>query len=482
MEDSSQGASWTAPKPEPWHAVCSPWSLAAQSPAGLAHLATKGDWIPARHLNLLNERLLSVAAGETKRLLVNMPPRHGKSTLVSQYFPAWYMGVFPDRKILLASYGAEFAETWGRRVRDALQEFGPRLFGVGVDETARSAKRFGLKGRKGGFSCCGAGGPLTGRGADLFIIDDPVKGVQDADSGRLRDRLWDWYRSVAYTRLEKGGAVVLVMTRWRRDDLAGRILEEQHGGKEMWETISLPAVATASDPLGRAVGAPLWPERFDGESLERIRGVVGPRTWSALYQQTPTLAGFAEWPAELFGPSIWFDAWPSDLGLRVVSLDPSKGKRDGYGDYSAIVKVGFCSRGIAWVDADLERRPVPRMIEDVLKHVAEFQPQVTAVESNQFQELVGVELGRLATERGFSTHIHPLENHLPKVTRIRMLGPRLTSGKLKFRAGSPGARLLVEQLQEFPLGSHDDGPDALEMALRVAGMWLNAGQEGTMQE
>lgn len=255
-------------------------------------------------------------------------------------------------------------------------------------------------------------------------------------------------------------------------------MDEQHGGKEEWETISLPAFAAADDPLGRAAGEPLWPERFDGAALERIRGVVGPRTWSALYQQTPSLEGFAEWPAELFGPSIWFDAWPADLHLRVVSLDPSKGKRDGYGDYSAIVKVGVCSRGIAWVDADLERRPVPRMIEDVLKHVSEFQPQVVVVESNQFQELVGVELGRLVTERGFSTTVFPLENHLPKVTRIRTLGPRLTSGKLKFRAGSPGARMLVEQLQEFPLGSHDDGPDALEMALRVAGMWASSLLEG----
>ena len=175
--------------------------------------------------------------------MVTLPPRHGKSQLISQYFPAWYLGTFPDRRTILTSYEAGFAAGWGRRARDVLEEFGPEVFEVSVREDSSAADRWDINGHVGGMITAGVGGAITGRGADLLIIDDPVKNSEDAASKTMRDKAWEWYQSTAYTRLEPGGAIILVMTRWNEDDLAGRILKESQTGGEKWEVMNLPAIA-----------------------------------------------------------------------------------------------------------------------------------------------------------------------------------------------------------------------------------------------
>lgn len=198
--------------------------------------------------------------------------------------------------------------------------------------------------------------------------------------------------------------------------------------------------------------------------------------WAALYQQDPIAAGSAEWPDRCFGPGTWFDEWPADLALRVLALDPSKGASDRFGDYSAIVRLGICPRGDWWVAADLARRPTSRIVDDVLSHAARWKPAALGAETNQFQQLLADELIRTALARGMADlHLVPIENRLPKVVRIRRLGPKLMRGKIHFRRGCPGTALLVEQLRDFPLAAHDDGPDALEMAVRTAETLLGTG-------
>ncbi len=225
----------------------------AMNPAEFAHRASGGRWICAPHLELLNRSLMDVASGVIKRLMICMPPRHGKSEFTSKYFPAWYLGTFPDRRIILTSYEAEFAKEWGRKVRDILQEHGQSYFGVSVRPDTSAANRWNLTGRAGGMVTSGVGGPITGKGADLLIIDDPVKNAEEADSETYRNRAWEWYTSTAYTRLEPGGALILIQTRWHEDDLAGRILEAMEGGGEQWHVLSLPALSETGEVFAEMI-------------------------------------------------------------------------------------------------------------------------------------------------------------------------------------------------------------------------------------
>lgn len=226
-----------------------------------------------------------------------MPPRHGKSERVSRIYPAWFVGNFPNKRVILASYEADFAASWGAKARDVLLEHGRSVFRVWLRPGSVAANRWDLARYDGGMVTAGVGGPVTGKGADLFILDDPVKNAEEAGSKTMRERAWDWWRSTAYTRLEPGGAVILMMTRWHEDDLGGRILAEAAAGGERWEVVRLPALAEEWDPLRRSVGAPLWRERYDLPALEEIRRTIGGYWWACTPYQTPiTMADWTEKP------------------------------------------------------------------------------------------------------------------------------------------------------------------------------------------
>ncbi|MFH1268597.1 MAG: terminase family protein, partial [Planctomycetota bacterium] len=202
-------------------------NLTLLSPATLAWMISRGRWQPARHLMLLNQAILEAideaAAGKLDGLVVSMPPQHGKSELSSKYLPAWYVGTFPERRVILVGYEADFAANWGYKAREVLAQCG-QLFGVRVVRTRSAAHRWDLEGREGGMTTAGVGGPITGKGAHLLIIDDPVKNDEEARSATRRQKQWEWWQSVASTRLRPGGLVMLIQTRWHRDDLSGRIL------------------------------------------------------------------------------------------------------------------------------------------------------------------------------------------------------------------------------------------------------------------
>lgn len=262
-----------------------------ESPAALAVKMTQNNRVPweaAPHLALLSEALVKTIE-EGGRLLVSMPPRHGKSELISHWLVLWFLARNPTKKVILASYEADFAAHWGRRVRNAILDVGPEL-GLQLDGTSTAANRWSLT-AGGGMVTAGADGPITGRGADLFIIDDPIKNMEEAQSPKLRENLWDWYQTAALTRVEPGGAIVIVGTRWHQDDLIGRLEEKKDGIGVPWEVIKLPAFAEADDPLGREKDGPLWPERISRQMLQEIKDSLTPYNWSALYQQRPTPEG-----------------------------------------------------------------------------------------------------------------------------------------------------------------------------------------------
>lgn len=233
----------------------------------------------------LTTTLDAVVRGEIRRLLVVAPPRHGKSELVSRRLPPYFLGCFPDKEVIATAYGQELVHDFGRDVRTIVSspEYARLFPGTRLASDASAVDRWRVAGHRGGYMAAGVGGPITGRGADLLLIDDPVKSRAQAESQTERDTIWSWYRAVAYTRLAPRASIVLTLTRWHEDDLAGRILSSQRAGD--WTVVHFPAIG--------ADGEALWPERYpavsrDGlEGLDAIRETLGAYEWSALYEGRP---------------------------------------------------------------------------------------------------------------------------------------------------------------------------------------------------
>lgn len=266
---------------------------------------------PAPHHHLIAETLEAVERGEKKRVMIFMPPRHGKSELASRRFPAFFIGRNPERSIIAASYNKDLASDFGRDVRNIVADYRySNLFDVHLSEDSSAANRWHTQ--KGGmYVAAGVGTAATGRGAHAFLIDDPVKDRETADSEVFREKIWRWYTSVAYTRLESDidpnevleddwlwkelrddidrgdatpmeGAILLIQTRWNDDDLAGRLLKEQKRGGDQWEILELPAIREVEGER-----TALWASKYPLPALERIKNAVGQRDWEALYQQKP---------------------------------------------------------------------------------------------------------------------------------------------------------------------------------------------------
>jgi predicted phage terminase large subunit-like protein len=262
---------------------------AVASPADLAVYASHGGWVRTRFHDHLNGVILEFLRGQRKdRLLNQAPPRHGKTLLGSIYTAAWFLGTFPGSHVIVVGYSDEFIATIGRRVRNVLQDVGDELFGVKIADDSQAAHRFvvvGPDGEEGGMRTAGIEGPVTGHGGDLIILDDPVKNWAQATSETASRNMWDWYRSTLLTRLEPDGKIMVTMTRWAEHDLAGRILEADQDDE--WEQLRIPALAEDNDPLGRAPGEALWPERFTAENLVRQRRALGNWMFEAIYQGNP---------------------------------------------------------------------------------------------------------------------------------------------------------------------------------------------------
>jgi hypothetical protein len=236
---------------------------------------------PARHHKLLLSWLEAVSKGTVDRLMILMPPGHGKSVYASVLFPAWWFSQHPQSAVIATSHTAELAERFGRRVRNLIMEHSGSL-GYSVRSDSAAAGRWELD-TGAEYYAAGVGGTITGRRADLAIIDDPVGSRQDAESELQRERVYDWFRADLYTRMKPGGRIILIQTRWHSDDLGGRLLAEMETGKDKWHVLKLPALATDDDDaMGRAIGEPLWAEWEDAEKLDRKRQAIGERDWSAL--------------------------------------------------------------------------------------------------------------------------------------------------------------------------------------------------------
>lgn len=325
----------------------------------MARVLTAGRELQAPHLALIDDhfRRLNLPPGDPDRidrLLITMPPRHGKTRRASQWAPLWWLHRNPDHRIILTSYEADYAASQGRRVRELIDDHGAAL-GLKVSRASSAANRWDLQGCDGGMVTAGVGGPITGRGAHLLIIDDPVKNRAEADSPTVRQAVWEWWTSTAYTRLEPGGVVVLIQTRWHEDDLAGRVLAGDTDSE--WTRLDLPAIAGPADPLGRAPGEALWPLRFPEPVLRRIQETVGARDWASLYQQTPTPATGGMWTPDDLQTALRLP--PGGPAVRrVVAVDPSASGATGT-DECGIVIVEADRDGLLTVLDDRSGRMAP---------------------------------------------------------------------------------------------------------------------------
>jgi len=446
--------------------------------------ASRGKWIAKRHL-LEMDNLLFETLGDPlspRILLIEVPPRCGKSEFWSKWVPAWYLGTFPDNRVMLTSYESKFAKQWGRKVRDILIEHGQEYFGHRLQRDNKSASEWSIYGHEGGMQTAGAGGSLTGKGSDLLLVDDPIANSETAKSAKQLDDMWDWWLSTVDTRLEPGGIAVVIATRWADKDLTGRLIAASLDGTgKPISRLRLPAIAEINDPIGRAKGEALWPERYPIEVLEQIQRAKGPYWWNALYQQKPGQKFGTAWPEEYFDKHLLTPMWPETFDIAVGYLDPSLGKTD-KSDFSALIFLGL-SGGRFWVDCNIKRRPVSQMISDGFWFMTGRKIEAFGIESNVFQELLAPEFDRFTRE--LNTVPLPLiliNNKVNKQTRIHRLGPYLARKHIVIR-DNEGGRLLVQQMKDFPLGDHDDGPDGLEGAIRLLVHLANqGGQEETVDE
>ena len=439
---------------------------------------------PYWHHRLLASYLDRFARGEIKRLMVFMPPRSGKSELISRHLPAFLLGRNPDCQVIACSHAAGLAGAMNRDVQRILDGeryqslfTGARLGGGASGPGkgfARNSDAFELVDRRGSYRSSGVGGGIVGFGFDWGIIDDPFKDRQEADSPVVRQGVWEWYTSTFYTRRSPDAGICLMHQRWNEDDLAGRLLKlaQDDPTADQWTVLALPAIATEDHdgPLHtpRRTGAPLWPERFSLEELAKTRA-ASEYEWQSLYQQNPQPEGGSEWGADLFGPQVWFDEWPKSLTVRTIALDPSKGRESKHGDYAAFVMLGRDKEGVLWVEARLSKTHTAEQLADTACELQRaFSPDGFALESNGFQELLRIPFLQAAAKAGIHLPIYQITNSVNKLVRIRRLGTYLAQGKMRFRAGCNHTRELVRQLRQFPVCAHDDAPDACELALRLA--------------
>lgn len=414
----------------------------------------------AAHHRLIARHLEAVERGDIKRLMITMPPRHGKSMLASEFFPAWYLGRNPDHYVVTATYAQELADDFGRKVKNQIEDPSFNLIfpGVGLADDSKSAKRFHIEGQSGGyehhtaqrgaFYAVGVGGPLTGRGAHLLLIDDPVKNREDAESEVIRKKTKDWYTSTAYTRLMPGGRIVIIQTRWHEDDLSGW-LQAEHGHED-WVILDLPAI---SDD-----GNALWPEQYDIEALEKIRQAIGARDWSALYQQRPSPETGDYFKREWIHTAETLP--PRDQMLIYGGSDYAV-TADG-GDFTVHVVVGVDSDGRMWL-LDLWRGQAASdvWVDAFCALVLKWKPVGWAEETGQIKSGVGPFLIKRMMEQQAYVARESFPTRGDKAVRAQSIRGRMAMNGLYVQKDAPFLADLISEMMSFPVGVHDDQVDAL---------------------
>lgn len=418
-----------------------------------------GHWKPARHHAYVCEALERVIAGEITRLMIFMPPRHGKSMTVTETFPSYFLGKFPEKRVIEVSYGDALAQRFGKLNRQKVIEFGKDLFGIAVSKEKSSMTDWDVEGHRGGMISAGIGGGITGQGADLLLIDDPIKNKEEAESEVYREKVWSEWQNTLRTRLHPAAAVIIILTRWHEDDLAGRLLNPEYGEVEDWHIISLPAIAEEDDQLGRKEGEPLWPEHGYGlEWAEATKKGVGSQTWAALYQQRPS-------PIEgaMLKRHWWkfYDRLPDQFVTMIQSWDCAFKDLD-TSDYVVGQVWGKIGADMYLVDQFRDRMNLPTTIQAIENMSRKWPKAVLKLVEDKANGPAVIQLLRRKLPGMLA--VNPEGG---KVARASAVSPAIEAGNvyLPSPAISPWINDFIEECASFPNGKNDDQVDAMTQAL-----------------
>lgn len=424
----------------------------------------QAGWVHKDICRRLERFSRQVAEQKSPRLMLFMPPRHGKSLLASQNFPAWHLGNYPKHDIITASYSASLATDFSKKIRAQLQDkrYGQIFPKQGLDAENRNAE--GWMTRAGGmFVPAGVGGPITGRGAHILTIDDPVKNREEAESATTRASIKDWYTSTAYTRLAPGGGILIILTRWHDDDLAGWLLEQEANGQgDSWEVIRYPAIAT-EDEAFRQEGEPLHPDRYPIEALTRIKNAVGVRDWQALYQQDPVAEDGDFFKAPDFRYYTPAERPNLDDLTVYAAWDFAIGTKE-HNDFTVGIVVGIDRALNVWVlDMYRGRWGSLEIIDQMFACYDRWRPAIMGAERGQIEMALGPLINEQKRQRRkMAMRIEPLKpGKRDKQVRASPIRGLIEMHRVHFPRSAPWFDDLVAEMLRFPNGKHDDQVDSL---------------------
>lgn len=440
-------------------------------------------------LDVIDAALVDAYNTPNSRVIISTPPQEGKSQRASRFFPLWALTQNNDTRVVIASFESNVARRLGRAVRDDVKTHHDDL-GINVRDDLSGQIEWELSGHKGGVYSVGVGGALTGRPCDLLIIDDPIKDAADADSDTIRDNVWEWWETVAQTRLAPGAPVIVIMTRWHEDDLAGRLIKN---APDRWKVVSIPAQCEDpdTDPLGREQGEFMQSARgrTTAEWQDR-KNNTSTRNWSALYQQSPTPAEGAVWNANWIESNRGVSGeWAAHRARCLVSVDPAATSHK-KSDYTGIIITGLDREGTGWVLDDRTLKGTPlEWGGAVWQAVCDWQADEIVIEDNQGGEMV-VEV--LASSWKEHLHdCHKRHNLPPPVARVHATQSKRTRAesvavfheKGRVRHAADGTDRL-EKLEKQMLSWTGDGksPDRIDALVHgLTRLFLRQHSTGGMQ-
>lgn len=422
----------------------------------------QAGWVHKDMCRRLEKFSKDVVDRKSPRLMLFCPPRVGKSAIGSIGFPGWHIGQNPSHEFISCAYAGDLALTFSRKVRNHLKSPAYKnIFKTRLDPKSQASGGW-ITTEGGGYVAAGVGGGITGKGAHILMIDDPVKNREEAESQNTREANWDWYTSTAYTRLAPGGGILVIMTRWHDDDLAGRLLQmEATDQGDSWEVVRYPAIAEEDEEF-RKKGEALHPERYDIEALNRIQRAVGPRDWEALYQQNP-VADDGDYFTRDMIKYFTHDDMDVDELTYYQAWDLAIGKND-RNDYTVGITVGVDSQDRMYVvDLIRDRLDGLEIVEAILDQFELWRPKTVGIERGHIDMAIGPLLEKRKGERNlYECFTVPLKTgRRDKEMRARAIQGRMQQGKVLFPANEKFTGPLVSELLRFPNGVHDDQVDAL---------------------